>query len=137
MKAISLLLLRLSTGIYLILWGVVKFNAQRAAGVSDKYYGGAISDGTISLALGSLQVLLGIIVILGIFRLVAYWGQVVWYFIGVVPIIAYLIDPLAMYLVDAPGRLTFFPSWTLLFASLIMVAFKEYDTLSLDHKRGR
>ena len=137
MKSISLLLLRLSTGIYLILWGVVKFNAQRAANVSDKYYGGAISDGTISLVLGCGQVALGVIVMIGFCRAIAYWGQVAWYFVGLVPIIAYLIDPLALYLVDAPGRLTFFPSWTLFFASLILVAFKEYDTLSLDHKRGK
>lgn len=136
-KAYSLLTLRLSTGIYLILWGIVKFNAERAARVSDKYYSGVISDQTISLMLGSLQILLGFLVILGLFRVAAYWGQLVWYAAGIVPIFSYIIDPLALYLVEAPGRLTFFPSTTLLFASLVLIAFKEYDTISLDHKRGR
>ena len=137
MKALSLLLLRLSTGIYLILWGVVKFNADRAAGVSDRFYGGVISGETISLVLGCAQILLGVIVVLGLFRLVAYWGQVLWYLAGIIPIMVFIVDPLALYLVDPPGRLTFFPSTTLLFASLIMVAFKEYDTMSVDGKRGK
>ena len=96
-----------------------------------------ISDQTISLMLGSFQILLGFLVILGLFRVAAYWGQLVWYAAGIVPIFSYIIDPLALYLVEAPGRLTFFPSTTLLFASLVLIAFKEYDTISLDHKRGR
>lgn len=137
MKAISLLLLRLSTGIYLILWGVVKFNADRAAGVSDRFYGGAISGETISLVLGCAQIGLGVLVVLGLFRIFAYWGQVLWYLAGIIPIIVFIVDPLGLYLVDPPGRLTFFPSTTLLFASLIMVAFMAEDTLSVDGSRRK
>ena len=43
MKSISLLLLRLSTGIYLVLWGIVKLAAtDMANSVSDRYYSGII-----------------------------------------------------------------------------------------------
>lgn len=136
MKAISLLLLRCSTGIYLILWGIRKFDAEGAARMSDNFYGGLVSGATLNVGIGSLQILLGLVVVLGIFRAYTYLGQVVWYAIGVIPIIAYLVDPFAVFLVEQ-GRLTWFPSWTLLFASLVLVVFKESDTLSIDHKRGK
>ena len=136
MKAISLLLLRLSTGIYLVLWGIRKFDAEGAARMSDNYYGGLVSDATLNIGIGSAQVLLGLIVVLGLFRAYAYLGQLAWYAIGVLPIIAFLLDPLALYLVEQ-GRLTWFPSWTLLFASLVLVVFKESDTITLDSKLAK
>ena len=136
MKQTRLLLLRLSTGLYLVAWGLVKFKIDVAASVSDTYYKGLISGQTLSFVLGGLQVLLGLFVCLGLFRKLAYPAQLIWYFAGAVPIIAYLIDPLGLYLVDPP-KLTFFPSWTLLFASMVMLAFKEYDHYSVDHKRGK
>lgn len=136
MKATSLLLLRLSTGLYLIAWGLVKFKIDVAADVSNTYYKGLISGQTVSFILGGLQVLLGLIVCLGIFRKFAYPGQFLWYLAGALPIVAYLIDPLGLYLVDPP-KLTFFPSWTLLFASMVMVAFQGDDLYALDEKMGR
>lgn len=137
MKAISLLLLRLSTGIYLALWGFVKLTATGMANsVSDRYYGGLLSGDIINLSLGSLQVILGVMVIFGILRSVSYVAQLLWYLAGLIPILAYIVDPFGKYLADS-AKLTFFPSTTLLFASLILIAFKEYDTLSVDAKRTK
>ena len=137
MKALSLLLLRLSTGIYLILWGVVKLAAtDKANAVSDKYYGGFLSGDIINLGLGSLQVLLGALVCIGFARVFSYSAQLIWYIAGIVPIMVYILDPFGRYLTDE-AKLTFFPSTTLLFASLVLVAFREYDSLSIDAKRGR
>ena len=137
MKAISLFLLRFSTGIYLALWGVDKLmDASHAVGLSDRFYGGAISMESIIPLLGALQVLLGVLVMLGALRSISYWAQLAWYAIGIVPIIGYILDPFALYLVER-GHLTWFPSTTLLFASLVLIAFKEFDTISVDHKRGR
>jgi len=136
MKALSLLLLRLSTGIYLVLWGLVKLiNQDVADRVSDTYYAGVISGQTINLTLGGLQVLVGILVVLGLFRSFSYWAQILWYVAGLVPIIAYIVDPFGMYLVEN-AKLTFFPSTTLLIASWVIVVFKEYDSISLDAKRA-
>lgn len=136
-KAISLFLLRLSTGIYLVLWGIDKLiNASHAVALSDRFYGGAISIASIMPLLGALQLLVGLFVMFGAFRSISYWAQLAWYAIGIVPIMAYIIDPLGLYLVDQ-GHLTWFPSTTLLFASLVIIAFKEFDTISVDHKRGK
>ena len=138
MKSISLLLLRVSTGIYLALWGLMKiFNTEQATKVSQKYYGGLLDGQALNYGLGGLQVLLGVLVILGIFRRVVYSAHAVWYFFGLVSIITYIIDPFGMFGIAPGPKLTFFPSTTLFFASLIMIAFKEDDTLSLDHKLGR
>lgn len=137
MKSISLLLLRVSTGIYLVLWGLLKIIAtDKAAGVSQKYYAGLLDGQVLNYVLGGAQVLLGLLVIVGLFRTIIYAAQAAWYLAGLLPILFYILDPFAMYLVDTP-KLTFFPSTTLLFASLIMIAFKEYDTKSLDHMRGK
>ncbi|MFT2090781.1 DoxX family membrane protein [Paraglaciecola sp. 2405UD69-4] len=135
MKALSLLLLRVSTGLYLVFWGLVKLTAtDKANAVSDKYYNGLLTGDIINIGLGSLQVLVGALVVLGLMRRVAYFGQLFWYVAGLLPILPYIIDPFGMYIADS-AKLTFFPSTTLLFASLILIAFKEYDTYSIDAKK--
>ena len=134
MKSISLLLLRVSTGLCLVLWGLLKLIAQdKATGVSQKYYAGLLDGQLLNYALGSVQVLLGLLVILGLFRSITYVAQAGWYLAGLIPIIVYIIDPFGLYLASE-SKLLFFPSSTLFFASLIMIAFKEDDTKSLDHK---
>jgi uncharacterized membrane protein YphA (DoxX/SURF4 family) len=136
-KATSIFLLRFSTGIYLALWGVDKLiNASHAAGLSDRFYGGLVSSEAIIPILGVIQVLIGLMVMLGLFRNISYKAQLAWYAVGIVPIITYIIDPLGLYIADS-SHLTWFPSTTLLFASIVLIAFKEFDTLSLDHKRGK
>lgn len=136
MKAVSLLLLRVSTGIYLVLWGLVKLSAKDIAiSVSEKYYFGLLSTDFVNYALGALQVALGTLVTLGLFRNISYKANAIWYFLGLVSILQYILDPFGAYFVEN-ARLTFFPSTTLFFATLVILAFKEYDTLSLDHKRS-
>jgi len=136
MKSISLLLLRISTGVYLILWGLVKLSAKdKAVSVSDRYYSGLLSADFVNYGLGGLQVAVGVLVILGLFRSLSYIANCAWYLLGLLPIMPYIIDPFGAYLVES-ARLTFFPSTTLFFATLVMLAFKEYDTISIDHKRS-
>lgn len=137
MKAISLLLLRLSTGIYLILWGLVKLGSKdMAVKVSETYYNGLISGDVINYTLGGAEVLIGVLVVLGLFRSIAYLGQLAFYLVGALAIITSLVDPFGAYLASSP-KLTFFPSWTLLFASFVIIAFKSDDTISLDRKLGK
>lgn len=137
MKSISLLLMRASTGIYLMLWGLLKVVAtDKATGVSQKYYAGLLDGQLLNYALGALQITVGLLVVLGLFRAIIYKVQAAWYLLGLLPIMLYIIDPFGLYIAES-AKLTFFPSTTLLFASLVMIAFKEYDTLSLDSKRGK
>jgi len=100
MKSISLLLLRLSTGIYLILWGLLKIIAtEKAAGVSQKYYAGILDGQLLNYGLGGLQIAVGLLVCLGLFRVFSYTAQPVWYVAGILPIMFYILDPFGLNLV--------------------------------------
>ena len=135
MKAISLLLLRVSTGLYLALWGIDKLiDPEHAVNLSNRFYGGLMSSQTLNYGVGLIEIAIGLLVMLGLFRGISYLGQIAFYLIGIVPIIGYILDPFGMYLVEN-GRLTWFPSTTLLFASLLIITFKAEDKLSLDHRR--
>lgn len=136
MKAISLLLLRLSTGLYMIFWGAPKLiNIDDAVERTNRYYGGLISGEVVVMGMGLAQTIVGAFVVLGLFRNISYKAQAVIYFLGLALIIQYVLDPFGLYLVER-GRLTWFPSTTLFFASLVLIAFKSEDTMSVDQKRG-
>lgn len=136
MKAFSLLGLRITTGILLIIWGSIKLAAPEvASSVSDRYYAGLISADSLHTPIGVAQIGLGALVILGLFRKFIYPIQAVVLVGSALAIWQYLIDPLGLYLLDEESRRTlFFPSSTVAFATLVLLAFKENDTLSVDHK---
>jgi uncharacterized membrane protein YphA (DoxX/SURF4 family) len=138
-KSILLLALRASTGVLLVIWGLIKAQAPDAAiGVSNKYYGGALSAEALQAPLGWAQVALGALVILGLFRRIAYPLQAVVLVIGAAAIWKYLVDPLGLYLLDAESRqVLFFPSTTVAIASLILIAFKDDDRFALDRLIAR
>ncbi|GJL94035.1 MAG: hypothetical protein DHS20C05_04400 [Hyphococcus sp.] len=139
MKAALLLALRVTTGALLMIWGSIKaFAPAKAMMVSDKYYDGAVSDAALQMPLGIAQMLLGALVILGLFRRVIYPLQAVVLVGGALAIWKYLLDPLGLYLLTEETRnVLFFPSSTVAVATLILLAFKEYDALSLDRLLSR
>lgn len=134
MKPLLLLLLRVSTGLLLIIWGLIKAKAPEAAiGVSEKYYGGVLSAEALQAPLGWGQALLGVLVILGILRAVTYPLQAAVLVIGAAAIWKYLVDPLGLYLLNEETRqVLFFPSTTVAVASLILLAFRSEDRFALD-----
>ena len=134
MKAALLLALRATTGLLLVIWGFIKVGSPDSAiGVSNRYYGGMISADMLQTPLGAAQIALGVAVILGLFRAVTYPLQALILVGGALVIWQYLLDPLALWLVDEESRRTlFFPSTTVAVATLIMLAFKSDDTLTLD-----
>jgi len=138
MKALSLLLLRISTGLLLILWGFIKVGSpERAISVSDRYYFGFISAEGMQTGLGAAEIVLGLLVILGLLRKFTYPLQAIVLFLGVALIWQHILDPLGLWLVDEENRRTlFFPSLCVFFATLVPLAFKDYDSLSLDRKLG-
>lgn len=138
MKAIALLLLRVTTGALLIIWGMIKIAAPEAAiGVSDKYYQSFLSAKEIQMGLGAAEAALGVLVILGLFRAFAYPLQTLVLGLGLAAIWKYIADPFGMYLLtQETAQVLFFPSTTVFAATLILLAFKDYDTLSADTLRG-
>ena len=113
-------------------------NPEAATGVSERYYGGLISADMIHTPLGLAQIALGLLVILGLFRTVIYPINAVVLVGSALAIWKYLLDPFGMWLVAAEDtRLLFFPSSTVAVASLVLLAFKGDDALSLDRLMGK
>lgn len=138
MKALLLLFLRLSTGLLLVAWGMVKIAAPQAAtGVSDKYYGSTLSADALQTPLGAAEIVLGLLVCAGLLRKFTYPAQAVILVLGALAIWRYILDPLGLYLLNEETRqILFFPSFCVAVASLILLAFKEDDALSLDRRLG-
>lgn len=139
MKAALLLALRATTGALLIIWGAMKIlEPAHAITVSDKFYENLLSAQTLQMPLGIAEIALGVLVILGLFRRFAYPAQALVLCAGALAIWQYLLDPLGLWLLTPETRIyLFFPSTTVAVASLIMLAFKEHDTIALDRSLFR
>jgi uncharacterized membrane protein YphA (DoxX/SURF4 family) len=139
LKPLSLLLLRLGTGLLLILWGSLRLTTPEAGpGLADKYYEGFASVQGVQLAFGAFEVALGLCVCLGLFRRLAYAAQAVLLILATLAISRYLVDPLGLWLLDPKdSQILFFPSLTLAAASLVLVAFRDCDHYALDEKIRR
>ena len=140
MKPILLLALRATTGFLLIAWGSLRaFSPERGVGLANKYYAGAASAETFQAAFGWIEIVLGALVVLGLFRRVIYPLQALILVGGALAIWKHILDPLSLYLYsgDDKANLLFFPSSTVAVASLVLIFFMEYDRLSLDQALRR
>jgi uncharacterized membrane protein YphA (DoxX/SURF4 family) len=133
-KAASLLLLRLGTGLLLILWGSVRVTAPEAGpGLADKYYRGLASVQELQVAFGAAEIGLGLLVCLGLFRRFAYPAQAALLVLGLFAIGKYIVDPLGLWLLaPADSQILFFPSITVAAATLVLIAFRDHDRYALD-----
>lgn len=139
MKPYSLLFLRFSTGMLIILWGLVKaVQPAVGMGVANKYYGGVGAMSALQVPWGIFQITVGVLVILGLFHRFVYPLQAAILCLGAFAIWKYLLDPFGMYLLSREdSQLLFFPSICLAAATLVLLAFRDEDSLSLDVKFGR
>jgi putative oxidoreductase len=136
MKAASLLLLRLGTGLLLILWGSVRVMApETGPGLADKYYHGLASVQGLQVAFGAAEIILGLLVCLGLFRRFAYPAQAALLILGLFAIGKYIVDPFGKWLLaPADAQILFFPSITVAAATLVLIAFRDCDLYSLDER---
>ena len=135
LKNVSLLLMRISLGWLMVLWGYDKIsNVDHAVRVSEGFYGGLITGPVIWQAAGFAQVALGLVVVAGIFRRFSYPVLLTVTGITLLAVWKSILDPFG--LVTDGGNLIFFPSSTIFFAGLALVAFRADDVLSLDARMG-
>ncbi len=133
-KAASLLLLRIGTGCLLILWGALRVISPAAGpGLATKYYGGFLDVQNLQVAFGVAEVAIGLLVVAGLWRRVAYGLQAVILIPGALLLWRYLLDPMGLYLLDKESsQILFFPSITVAAATLVLLAFRDEDRWSLD-----
>ncbi len=131
LKTTSLLLLRASLGWLMVLWGWDKIsNVEHAVRVSEGFYGGLVTGASIWQAAGYTQVVLGLVVVAGIFRRFAYPVLLAVTGVTLLAVWKSIIDPFGFF--TDGGNLIFFPSSTIFFAGLALVAFRAEDVLCLD-----
>ena len=138
MRALSLLLLRTTTGLLLIVWGIVRLGApEMGAHVSDKYYGGLGNSTIVQTVWGGALAIIGLLCVLGLWRRFAYPALAVVLVTGALSIWKYLLDPLGLYLLTREtSQILFFPSLGMAAAPLVLLAFRDEDVLTLDRKFG-
>lgn len=137
-KALSLLFLRISTGMLCVIWGLIRIGEPKAGmGVNSKYYGGILASETAQYIWGAFLLIVGALTILGLFRKYAYPLQAAILCVGALAIWKYLLDPLGLYLLDRESsQVLFFPSLGMAAATLVLIAFRSDDAYALDAKLG-
>jgi len=133
-----LLLLRLGTGLLLILWGSLRLVSPAAGpGLADKYYSGLLNMPAVQLGYGAAEVVIGTLVALGLFRRVAYPLQALILIPGALVLWRYLLDPMGLWLMSREdSQILFFPSIAVAAATLVLIAFRDEDRYALDARRG-
>jgi uncharacterized membrane protein YphA (DoxX/SURF4 family) len=137
---ISLLIMRVGTGMLLVVWGLVRLRGDDMGSMlAEKYYGGVAADSTLQMAFGGLEVLLGVLVVLGLGRRYTLIASALILVGGALPIWRHFLDPFGRYLFADPAQanLLFLPSLTVAGAALALIAFRDQDTLALDRLLGK
>jgi uncharacterized membrane protein YphA (DoxX/SURF4 family) len=133
----ALLIMRIGTGMLLVLWGGVRLLKDgMGPDLANKYYGGMGADSTLQLGFAGFEVALGLLVVLGLFRQYTLIGSAIILVGGALPIWRHFLDPYGLYLHE-DANLLFFPSLTVAGAALALIALRDLDTLALDRVIGK
>ena len=131
MRAITLLLLRVSLGWLMVVWGVDKLhNVTHAVRVSEGFYFGAVTGPAALQAFGALQTLIGLLIVLGFARRFAYPFLLAVAGVTLLAVWKSIIDPWGFVLKG--GNVVFFSSAVILAAVLVLYVFTAEDTMSVD-----
>lgn len=131
MNAIPLLLLRVSLGWLMVVWGVDKLtNPAHGQAVAESFYLGIGSGGTFLTVAGGLQVLVGLLTVVGLFRRATWPVLALVNGITLVAVWKSIVDPWGFFL-DG-GSLVFYSSAVIFAGILVGWSAIEDDSLALD-----
>lgn len=127
-KTGSLLLLRVSLGLLMLIWGVDKLvNVQHGLEVSQYFYLGAFNSAALLRAFGVVQMALGVLIVLGLARRVAYPLLLAVTGVTLLGVWKSVVDPWGWYLEGS--NVLFYPSLIVFAASLVLWSFRDDDRL--------
>ncbi|MBU1284127.1 MAG: DoxX family membrane protein [Gammaproteobacteria bacterium] len=131
MKQISLLLLRISLGWLLVIWGADKvFNVEHGMAVANKFYFGFLAAENILQVAGVLQMLVGLAVVVGFARRWVYPVQVLLNSASLLAVAKSVLDPWGW--VFSGTNALFYPSLIIFAGSLLLIAFRAEDRWVLE-----
>ncbi len=134
MKTGSLLLLRVSLGLLMLIWGVDKLvNVRHGLEVSRHFYFGAFDSAPLLQAFGVAQMALGALVVLGVARRVVYPALLAITGVTLLGVWRSVVDPWGWWLEGA--NVLFYPSLIIFAGSLALWAFRDEDRLGVGSRR--
>lgn len=135
MKSISLLALRVTIGWLNIVWGVDKLtDVEHGQRVAESFYFGIGTGATFLTAAGVVQIVLGLLVVVGLMR---RWTWPVTALVNGITLLAVwksVIDPWGFFLEG--GNLVFYSSAVIFAGILVGWSHMDEDVLSLDARRA-
>jgi len=131
MKRWSLFLLRLSIGLLVFWWGLDKItNIEHAMGVSNAFYGGALSNATLLPILGIGQMIVSIAYIAGFKRAIVDWVVTLINTGSMAAVWKSVVDPFG-HVLEGTNSL-FFPALTVFAGCLVLIALRDQESIVLD-----
>lgn len=135
-QALALMALRVSLGMLLVWWGLIKVvNPGMGVNIQGKFYFGLFPGEVLQHGFGYVQMLIGLLVVVGLFRKVAMPAQLAVTGFSSMTIWSALLDPFGLWLpVEkiAGVQHLFYPSVIALAGAMVMLAFRRQDRFNLD-----
>ena len=135
MKVWSLLLMRVTVGWLLVLWGIDKLvNVDHSVRVAETFYFGIGTQAVLLNLFGVLEIALGVLVVAGALRRLAYPVMVIVLGVTAVGVWRSILDPWGWVLEGT--QVLFYPSSIIFAAALVLWGFMDEDAMCVDAKRG-
>ena len=135
MKRWGLLLLRVTTGWLLVMWGLDKLiNVQHGQAVAETFYFGVGTQAVVQNVFGVLEIILGALVVLGLWRKRVYPVMFAVLLITAIGVWKSIVDPWGWFLDGA--SVLFYPSAIIAAGALVLWGFLDEDQMTLDAVLG-
>ncbi|WP_420633194.1 DoxX family membrane protein [Candidatus Palauibacter sp.] len=135
MKRWGLLLLRVSTGWLLVMWGLDKiFNVEHGQRVAESFYLGLGSQAIVQNVLGGLEALLGLLVVIGLWRKRTYPVMFVVLLVTALAVWRSILDPWG-WMLDG-SQVLFYPSIIVFAGAMVLWGTMDEDEMTVDARLG-
>ncbi|WP_419938909.1 DoxX family membrane protein [Candidatus Palauibacter sp.] len=135
MKRWGLLLLRVSTGWLLVMWGFDKFlNVEHGQRVAESFYLGIGAQAVVQNVFGGLEILLGLLVVAGLWRKRAYPVTFVVLLITALAVWKSILDPWG-WVLDG-SQVLFYPSIIIFAGAMVLWGTMDEDEMTVDALLG-
>ena len=135
MKRWGLLLLRVSTGWLLVMWGLDKFlDVEHGQRVAESFYLGIGAQAIVQNVFGGLEILLGLLVVLGLWRKRAYPVTFVVLLITALAVWKSILDPWG-WVLDG-SQVLFYPSVIIFAGAMVLWGTMDEDEMTVDALLG-
>ena len=135
MKRWGLLLLRVSTGWLLVMWGLDKFlDVEHGQRVAESFYLGIGAQAIVQNVFGGLEILLGLLVVAGLWRKRAYPLMFVVLLITALAVWRSILDPWG-WVLDG-SQVLFYPSIIIFAGAMVLWGTMDEDEMTVDALLG-